>query len=375
MMGIFLLFFAVLIGAVIYQRHLSESRMKVFETVAKKTGLIVSVDGLLFRKPWLHGRRDGRQLDVSLFQKTESEITTKWIGYRVHFQNAVTRGPTEQETAEERFLATLSGEFRECRIDEERLFCARESAKPNEALLVRDIEFVLRAAKRWEEESQTALAESSFVVPVPQPVLDRPERSANKPRVEPPPLPLSKTDREEGIVPAVPVAASVPVVEVVSQVPRKPVQECAKEDLVLSPLCVAAIALAGSGLSHYEAGREFDARYLGQLIEGVGTLRKVEPFSNDRVYGRGPGLLARCEIRATSPETALPIGMELFVELPQPDESGMVQSDWRRWIGEDVLVCGTAIRFDAFTKRLFLRDGLVEMKSTSTSTSKSVPAS
>ncbi len=373
MMGIFLLFLAVFIGAVIYQRQLSERRMKVFEAVAKETGLIVSVDGLLFRKPWLHGSRDGLRLDVSLFQKTESEITTKWIGYRVHFRNTVYRGDEGQKVAEERFLGSLSGEFPERRVDEERLFCARECPNPHAALLVRDIEFVLRAAERWEEECQSALAVSSFVVPVP--VRDPTGGAETKPRVEPPPLPFSKADQEEVLVPVVSEDSSIPVIATVSHVPREPSQAYGEEDAVLSPLQVAVIALAGSGLSHYEAGRVFEASYLGQLIEGGGTLRKVEPFSNDRVYGRGPGLLARCEIRATSPASALPLGVELVVELPQPDEGGMGLSDWRCQIGEEILVCGTAIRFDAFAKRFFLRDGLVEMKSTSASRSTSVPAS
>jgi hypothetical protein len=262
-MGFFFLLLSAAVCLVVYQWQKSENRKAAFQRAAEETGLLVSYDGMLFRKPWLHGSRDGIRIDVSPFQNTVSDSTIRWIGYRMHFRHPVSLNSNGQNDPKQHLITSLSKEFSECRVDSERLFCARKNITADTDLLVRDIKRLLEAAKELERETTPELPDFSVAVPVPESTFHRTRPEITEKQIEPPPLPSRKSELEileetESIptadVEAAPVSLSQSDPEE-TEAREEEAKEIPAENKPLSLLQTAAIALIGSGRSHYDAGR------------------------------------------------------------------------------------------------------------------------
>ena len=144
-------------------------------------------------------------------------------------------------------------------------------------------------------------------------------------------------------------------------------------------LTLAARDLFASGHNHFETTQRFSSEYDEQEIGGRGTLRRVETYSNDRFFGRGPGILAEIEIEIDCPQMALahadePGGysgarpapehinatIEIVVDENEATTASSIARDMRRRIGDPVEVYGTLFRCDTFDARLFLKHGIVD---------------
>ncbi len=103
--------------------------------------------------------------------------------------------------------------------------------------------------------------------------------------------------------------------------------------------------LFDSGLSRFEMGRTFDSEIKGSAIEGGGTLRRIDKFSTDLVFGRGPGLCAQLEIMKPEKGSAI----MAFVEMPSDDLKAL-----REKIGTEVTFSGELLKCDPFTNRIYV---------------------
>ena len=393
---VFFLFIVFVIG-VIYVATRRRQVGNAFINAATRLGLRYSQEGTPGRQPWIYGERNGIRIDVRPFTRTQDGVRRKWTGYRLQFSEPIDYSVTGANDAQRRITSRLTNRFTESEVDGKGLFCARSSVAEDSSRLVSDVEYLLSAAR----ELRAATLETKEVVPAPtpEPVEEEPEGAKPPPlpsreepevpeTVSPDPEPLSEEELE---IPS--ILRQSPEMEASVEEPTEEAEEATldlesppesdPDEVEATPLPIsaeeaaepappapprdsleaAARDLFDEGRNHFEVGRHFETAYLRQTLEGTGWLRRVERFSNDRVFGRGPGLIAELEIHdLENPSGGLQV-IHAVVEFPPFEderEARAMLAKWRERIGESVTVCGTPIKCDTFAGKLFLADGLVE---------------
>ena len=294
------------------------------------------------------------------YLRTKDGARSTWTGYRLTFPEPIDLHISGNDDNRRRVIIRLSKRFTESEIEADGIFCTRSALAEDSSRIVADVEYLLSAAKELQQPVVTVDH------PQPPPSVATVELPAPKapatPDPSPPPLPL----REKPEVPVEnhPEAEVVSEPTVETEEPTPEVEPEPEKALPLAPpasaLAVAARDLFDTGRNRFETGRHFSAEFQGRTLEGSGILRRVDRFSNDRVFGRGPGLIAEVEIWQLENPAAGLHQVTAMVQLPSEEEEGMSVQHWREHLGELVAVCGTAIRCDAFTGKLFLADGLVD---------------
>ncbi len=389
-------FFIIVVAAVIAVSVWKERRKhthSLFAIAATRLGLQVSNDPSVLRWPWLYGEFDDIRVDVRPFSRNRNGTRTTWTGYRLSFPDPIAVSFAGEDDPRRRVMARLTNRFAECAISDDELFCAHSTLAEDSNRIVSDVEFLLDAAReliREHDKAMNALPDPSSETEkredTPPPPLpgrrEEPEAPVEPIRetVEAKASPFFEVDLEKAISNQV-GSLSVPTPE--KKVEPEPESEPATEEESSPPsesdaeptdekpaakapeppsgsLGAAAKHLFDTGLNHFETGRAFESEYQGRSLEGTGVLRRVERFSHDRYFGRGPGFIAEVELRALENATGGLAHVTGLVQLPGAEETGLDLSQWRERLGEEVLVCGTLVHCDPFSGKIHLRDGLVD---------------
>lgn len=387
----FFLFIAFLIG-VIYFATRRHQVGNVFVNAATRLGLRYSQEGTPGQKPWIYGERNGIRIDVRLFTRNQGSVRRRWTGYRLQFSDPIEISDARDREIQRRITSRLTNRFNETEVDETGLFCARSSVAEDSSRLVSDVEYLLGAAR---ELRATALETEEPPPPAPEPEAEPEEPD----RLKPPPLPgreapdvpvTAETSPEEepespNLLPEPPGSESCPpepaddelsidleslpeeAPDPVAPLPSSPSDEAETNPAPFTrvdSLSEAARDLFDEGRNHFEIGRHFEDAHLRRSLEGTGYLRRIERFSHDRVFGRGPGLVAELEIRELeNPSGGLRVVHAVVAFPPFEDEleARATLAKWRARIGRAVTVRGTPTKCDTFAGKLFLADGLVEV--------------
>ena len=388
----FFLLVAAGIGFAVWnaQRRNNES---TFTNAATRLGLRVTSDHGAIRRPWIYGEIDDVRVDVKPFTRQKNGTRSTWTGYRLTFREPVRVAIKGDDDPKRRIMARLTNRFAECALNENELFCARSSLAEDSTRIVNDVEYILGAARELRAAPETEphppeKEPAKTPPPIPEPK-DIPElatpirREVEPPQEEPTPA-FHEVDLKaalsQELTPEKAPAAEIPETTGVeesdleqdeppqrleSELPleEEPTPTPAPPPADQPPpgsLGAAAQHLFDSGLNRFEAGRTFDSEYQGKTPEGTGILRRVDRYANDRFFGRGPGLIAEVELLPLENASGGLTHSTAVVQLPSEEESGLKISYWRERLGEDVQVCGTLIRCDAFTGKIYLADGLID---------------
>ena len=350
--------------------------------------------GTLSGNPTLYGYIEGRRIDVATFFHREfGSSTTQMTGYRVERNSAV-----ELPAAA---INSLTKHFPKFEVDAKRIFCGSygiEKSAGNLTAAINRIAAALRLADAEHAKSELAQSDNELVEtkasvkneppppvePAPTiceipedhpadqiPAYQRQEKSAPAPA--PAPSIADATDDDDQDTPFEMEAGPEP-----ADIETEPLPPIVTESAAQIPepsITLAARDLFASGHNHFETTQRFSSQYDNNDVSGHGILQRVEIFSNDRFFGRGPGILAEIEIDCPQLELAAPEEAAGFNRAPSPpskinatieitfDEDGepanSIARELREHIGEPVEVCGTLIRCDSFDTRLYLKSGMV----------------
>ena len=391
---VFFLFIVFVIG-VIYVATRRRQVGNAFINAATRLGLRYSQEGTPGRQPWVYGERNGIRIDVRPFTRSQDGVRRKWTGYRLQYSEPIELSASGDNDAQRRITSRLTNRFTESEVDSKGLFCARSSLAEDSSRLVSDVEYLLNAARELRAATleppvaeppppaQPEPEEPDGPTPPPLPTRERPEVPET---VSPQSEPLSEEELETPSICRQSTEAETLLsmeTEEDSPVDLETLPGNDPEDLESSPptdspeelvepsppsppkdsLEAAARDLFDEGRNHFEVGRHFETDYLRQTLKGSGWLRRVERFSNDRVFGRGPGLMAELEIHELENPSGGLQTIHAVVEFPPFEderEARAVLAEWRERIGQSITVCGSPIKCDTFAGKLFLADGLVE---------------
>ncbi len=348
--------------------------------------------GTLSGSPTLYGYIEGRRIDVAAFCHREfGSSSTQMTGYRVKRNSPIDLPPAA--------IISLSNHFPKFEIDSERIFCGTngvEKSASNLTSAVNRIAAALRLADTEHTKNDLAQSEKDLVETLasvknePPPPLEKDEIISPITEI-PKDLPADQIPaylRQEKSAEAAAIANAIdeqdPPFEMESEPqpaavvvnPAPPIVAENAAEISESPLTLAARDLFTFGHNHFETTQRFSSQYDQQDVSGRGILRRVEIFSNDRFFGRGPGILAEIEIdcpqveianaeeetgssSATSPPSQIKATIEITVDENEDTSPNSIARVLRERIGEPVEVCGTLIRCDAFDARLFLKSGIV----------------
>lgn len=260
-------------------------------------------------------------------------------------------------------IKRLIAQFDTFEITQTGIRTERKKVSSNAALLTRDIELleqvarILAARGESEEEAPAKMPPpipGRETVPVPPPLPDREgEQEIEEPATEPEPVFDSAVEspEEEPPVPVPEPAEAMEPAELVE--PMKPLEMEIDEEP--SPAEKDAPCLVvGSWLedfseasSHYEFVKIFEERWKDTEVEGEATLKSVQSFSMDRIFGRGPGVRLLFDLGEMENGESL-----VLVASAEPEAT---VGDLRSRVGEAIPFAGTLIRCDAFERTLFLQ--------------------
>ncbi|MCB1078201.1 MAG: hypothetical protein KDM64_10285 [Verrucomicrobiae bacterium] len=353
------MFFFVILFAVgiIAASIIGQKRKRIesaFSTAARRLDLSFTMEGGLAAKPWIYGVHDGFRIDIRPFKPTSGDSGGQWTGYRIAFRSPVEIATSGANDVRQRTLMKLSRKFRESEVDREGIFCARPMVPDDAGILISDTEYLLEAARLFSAPPLPAVAEP---IPIPEAVSIPPIPES----ATPPPLPVD--------APALPQGPSIPeVVETPASVPAPtPAKPASPEpsprkatDSEPSSLEKAAMELFAAGQNHYAVTQLFGDRFQEKTVDGSGRLTRVDRFSHDRIFGRGPGLSAEIALELPATEATPALFLTLVVALPNEEDLGFDLRQLRDLIGSEVAVCGVLLRCDPFIRRLYLRDGLLD---------------
>ena len=102
----------------------------------------------------------------------------------------------------------------------------------------------------------------------------------------------------------------------------------------------------------------FDDEYDGRQIRWTGTLRRLEPYSHDRVFGDVRGTRATFDLAEIGGEFAFARTIQAIVQLP-----AAAAEDLRPRIGFDVEFEGRLVRCDPFVRNLYVADAAAVLRS------------
>ncbi len=331
---------AVIIGVAAWNTQRAALN-NTFANAAGKLGLRNAEATGLLHSPWIYGERHGIRIDVKPFTHTRDGHRSRWTGYRLSFDQALDITVRGEHDPKRQWLTRLSNRFSSCEIDAREIFCARSSLPADSARIVSDVEYLLNAGR---ELRNALVVEAVEPVPSPPPLPEKAETPAI-PVVEPEPTPT-------------PVATPAPVVaqEVVAEI-VEPGCAVTIPPAKSGPMNEAARSLFEAGLNHFEIGRRFDGEMRGRMMEGHGTLRRVERFRNDRYLGRGPGIAAELELLTLADARGGLQSVVVVIPLPEEDHN---LSAWRERLGDAFTFCGSPSHCDAFAGRIHCSEGLLE---------------
>ncbi len=262
----------------------------------------------------------------------------------------------------------LIAQFDSFEITQQRVAGKRNKIVSNAKLLIRDIEVLEKAARVLSAKGEVKEeAPARTPPPIPKRV------KSEKPALTPPSLPCKERSKEtevstmetEAVAGAEPLTEPEVVAEIDNDVqeeePPVPVPEpsSAMEDLEIeekpdlsekSPACLVVqswLADFSEGTSHYDFVQTFENRWKGSEVSGAATLRSVESYSMDRIFGRGPGVRLFFELGDLEDGDSL--------TLIANAKTGISIKDFRSRIGQEIPFEGTLIRCDSFEHVLFLQ--------------------
>lgn len=387
MVFFFFLILAAGIGFAVWnaQRKNTET---TFTNAATRLGLRITSDHGAIRRPWVYGEIDDVRVDVKPFTRQKNGTRSTWTGYRLTFREPVRVSIKGDDDPKRRVMARLTNRFAECALSDNELFCARSSLAEDSTRIVNDVEYILGAARELQAAPEIEPPKPEKESAKAPPPIPEPERAPEpvtpiRQEIEPPEEDSSPVFHEVDLKSALSQSVATREKEEASE--SEKVEEPAPEEneslsLAESEIAIeeeptpappanqpppgslgaAAQHLFDSGLNRFESGRTFDSEYRGKTPEGTGILRRVDRYANDRFFGRGPGLIAEVELLPLENASGGLTHSTAVVQLPSEEVSGLEMSHWRERLGEDVQVCGTLIRCDAFTGKIYLSDGLID---------------
>jgi len=350
--------------------------------------------GTLSGNPTLYGYVEGRRIDVApFFHREFGSTSTQMTGYRIKRNSPIDLPPAA--------IASLSNHFHKFEIDSERIFCGTngiEKSASNLTSAVNRIATALRLADTEYAKANLARSEKDLVETLtsvknePPPPLEKDEAlttitdiPTDLPADQIPTFLREEASRETASIadaidePDTPIeveSAPATTPEPVKIKPAPPIEAEPVTPIAEPPLTLTGRDLFASGHNHFETTQRFASRYDQKETGGHGILRRVETFSNDRIFGRGPGILAGIEIdcpqievaaveestgfnSTATPPSKIEAIIEIAVDENESTSTNSMARELRKRIGEPVEVCGTLIRCDAFDTRLFLKNGIV----------------
>jgi hypothetical protein len=374
-MEVFFFFALIVVGVAFFVIRHSKAVNEAWDQAASRLALDFE-EGLSKRR--MHGKRS----DLSLEIRTESVSKATWTKYMVKFAKPL---PFPIRLQPQGFFSEVRSAFLD-RIDIETgdiAFDSRlviEGKRPEEVrdfldqrartairnLLARFDLFemtergIIVTQKRVTSATAKLVEDVQLLEASTRELLDSARPPAEAAKV-PPPLPSRKkleegdpepsdldssaapieteTPPDEGEIFEVPV----PAIEIEHFTPAEsaPVEQ---EDSVFAMHCRELFSECGS---RYEMSKVFDAELKGNEIEENVILLRAEPFSMDRILGRGPG------IRRTFSLGKLKDGKELFLVADTRDEESPLK--WKQREGQPVTIAGSLVAFDPFSYTLFLK--------------------
>lgn len=345
----FILFAAIIVGAVAHVRRTRSQLREYFAEAARDLGFSYTEEGAMGSRPWIYGFKNGLRIDVRPFASRLGGPKRLWTGFRVTFAEPVailTQGPND---IRQRGLLRLNRAFRECEIDQESLFCALARLPDSPTMIVDAVDLVTTVAWTFVNTGDDRDASPEMTDEAPDEPATPPPLPLPAPAVDAEPTPPTAPAPNAVAEPEAPEPAAAPVVAI--DPPRRPAE--------WSPLEKAGADLFASGRNHFDTARQFDQTYAGHVLTGSGILRKVGRYSNDRIHGRGPGLLAEIEATTYDADTGRAVTFHILIPIPETDGQPPSLADWRPAIGRIARVSGSPLRCDSFTRRLHLAAGSV----------------
>jgi len=340
---------------------------EVFTTASKRLNLALSFEGSIFRKPWLHGVKGGFEIDAGPVGATAAGGRGRLMRYRVTFRTPVDLPVEDYGRTRRRLIGFLSADFEDCEVDREGISFTKARVPEHASELISDLELILLEAETLVTVAIRALQSADSVVPVPENTRDISRRKREE-SATPPPLPDRSPGRPEPDSTDAEIASAA--LETTTRVTMRPTETESGESIFelvtdpredpkpLSTLDRVCLDLFAAGRNRYEIGRIFESDHLDHEFSGEGILRKVDRYSHDRVFGRGPGSIAVIDLRVTVPDGDGDGGKLIHVTLLAGLPSDAQPPGARA--GTTVRLGGTLVRCDPFTSTLFLKATFVE---------------
>ena len=396
MLFFFILIFVGFIAYRIRKQHKQKFTAQWQLAASSLSGFRCIPGGSVTGYPSLTGLIEGQRIDVAPFFHQEfGNDNTRMTGYRVRCDVPIEL-PGEA-------ITSLTNHFQKFEVDERRIFCATYGVEQSSSTLVakiRKIESAIRlAAEERERLAAELLAKSKAEIEAIQMKKQAKERKnqskAATASLNPPPLP-APVDEEPPLSPVFlpmdvdgdedQVEDAIEVSETTANEPE-PEPEAAPESsseppvprapASHDPLTRAALDLFAAGRNKFEITRHFDGEYNNCEIDGQGTLQRVDTYSNDRTFGRGPGVVVEIEVplpeaprsesddeendSPLSSREKRPGSIRLRVALPTVEDvlPSSQARELREYVGDEVELVGTLCRCDPFDSRLHLCDGVI----------------
>lgn len=399
-MEVFFFFALIIVGVAFFVFRHSKATNEAWAQAASRLRLDFE-DGLSIRK--MHGKR----VDLSLEIRTESVSKATWTKYMVKFAEPLPfpirlqpQGIFSEvrnafldridiETGDHGFDSRLVIESK--RVEDVRDFLDERARTAIMNLLSRFDLFEMTergiiATQKQVTSGTTKLVEDVQLLEASARKLLESARPPVEPAKVPPPLPSRKKAEEpapelpdeEGIVPST-ETETPPLEEEIFEVPVPKIQiehitatepTAIGEPTPAAPLEEDSIfamhcrELFSECQGRYEMSRMFDAELKGNEIDETAILLLAEPFSMDRIFGRGPG------IKLTFGLGALPGGDDLQLSI----NAEYPLKKWKPKEGGMVSFRGTIVSFDPFSNTLYAKAPEQEGEERSILTSAGAPS-
>ncbi|MDF1859895.1 MAG: hypothetical protein P1U87_06750 [Verrucomicrobiales bacterium] len=391
-MEVFFFFALIIVGVAFFVFRHSKATNEAWAQAASRLRLDFE-EGLSIRK--MHGKR----VDLSLEIRTESVSKATWTKYMVQFAEPLPfpiRLQPQGIFSEVRnaFLDRIDIETGDAAFDSQLVIESKRAEDVRGFLDQRARTAIMKLLSRFDlfemtergiiatqkrvSSSTTKLVEDVQLLEASARKLLESARPPVEPARVPPPLPPRKKTEEpapelpdeEGIVPSTETETPlleeeifevpVPKIQIEPSTftdpafsPDQPLSTLPNEDTIFAMHCRE---LFSDCRSRYEMSKVFTTEVKGNRIEESAILLRAEPFSMDRILGRGPGILRTFSLGKLND------GNELFLVADTPgDES---PSKWKQREGQSVTVAGTLVAFDPFSYRIFLKEPVEEECST-----------
>jgi len=335
--------------------------------------------GTLSGNPTLYGYVEGRRIDVAAFLHREfGSTSTQMTGYRIK-RNSEVDLPSAA-------ITSLTNHFSKFEVDSERIFCGTngiENSASNLTSAINRIAAALRLADTEHAKADLAQSEKDLTA------------TLTSVTTEPPPPPAPDTviteipdDLPADQIPAFlrrntpdespPIADAIDAQETPVEVEPEPDPspeveiEAAPVEIETEPaLTLAARDLFASGHNHFETTQRYSSDYDDQEISGRGELLKVTTYSNDRTFGRGPGVVAEIEIPCPAlpsnaddenppPTPPSPIVAVVALQIDEDTTPSAAVRKYRDRTSDRIDLVGTLTRCDPFDHKLYLTGGIID---------------